>query len=353
VYTGFLRRLLKNIGVSFDELDLNSDIPSLEAYDPNVHIKRLNQEFNHLESRLQEDIRRADYASFQMIKGIDHFRVGVQEFIDQFGHLSDSGNDFSVSPWRENPDLILRLILDYHRVESQQGQKLRFQDISQSFLRRYMLKVIYDRALKFRYYRERVSSIYTYGYGLFREYYMALGDQLVERRCLDRSFDIFYLYDREVRQLLENDSPELNVSELVKLRKDEMDSYRDIELPEIVYGDQAPPIIQNESEQLRGTPTSGGVYTGRAKVIQGIHDFSKLEDGNVLVIPYSDVGWTPLFARAGAVVAESGGMLSHSSIVAREYGIPAVVSVPGACKIQDDFLVTVDGYRGVVMVQSV
>ena len=73
---------------------------------------------------------------------------------------------------------------------------------------------------------------------------------------------------------------------------------------------------------------------------------TKLQEGDVLVIPYSDVGWTPLFTKASAVIAESGGILSHTSIIAREYGIPAVVSVPAACQIADDTLVTVDGYRG-------
>ena len=71
-------------------------------------------------------------------------------------------------------------------------------------------------------------------------------------------------------------------------------------------------------------------------MVRGLRDFDRVQPGDVLVIPYSDVGWTPLFARAGAVVAESGGMLSHSSIVAREYQIPAVVSVPGAMRLQDE-----------------
>jgi pyruvate,water dikinase len=99
---------------------------------------------------------------------------------------------------------------------------------------------------------------------------------------------------------------------------------------------------------MRGTPTSRGRYTGPTRVVQGIRDLDKVKDGDVLVVPFSDVGWTPLFAKAGAVIAESGGLLSHSSIVAREYGIPAVVSVPGACQLPDDRLVTVDGYRGEV-----
>jgi pyruvate,water dikinase len=88
------------------------------------------------------------------------------------------------------------------------------------------------------------------------------------------------------------------------------------------------------------------------KVLTGLQDFDKLQEGDVLVIPYSDVGWTPLFAKAGAVVAESGGILSHSSIVAREYGIPAVVSVAGACRLGDGVCVTVDGYRGEIVVHD-
>jgi pyruvate,water dikinase len=87
-------------------------------------------------------------------------------------------------------------------------------------------------------------------------------------------------------------------------------------------------------------------------VIQGIQEFGKLKQGDVLVIPYSDVGWAPLFTKAGAVIAESGGMLSHSSIVAREYDIPAVVSVAGACHLRDNTLVSVDGYKGEIIVHE-
>ncbi len=70
------------------------------------------------------------------------------------------------------------------------------------------------------------------------------------------------------------------------------------------------------------------------------------------MIPYSDVGWTPLFARAGAVIAESGGILSHSSIIAREYNIPAVVSVKHAMNLRDGELVEVDGYKGLVYLKE-
>jgi pyruvate,water dikinase len=103
---------------------------------------------------------------------------------------------------------------------------------------------------------------------------------------------------------------------------------------------------------MHGTPTSPGYYTGPACLVRGIEDFEKVKPGDVLVIPFSDVGWTPLFARAGAVIAESGGILSHSSIIAREYGIPAVVSVPDAMKLRDNQTITVDGYKGEIILSE-
>jgi pyruvate,water dikinase len=85
-------------------------------------------------------------------------------------------------------------------------------------------------------------------------------------------------------------------------------------------------------------------------LVHGPSDFDKIKSGDVLVIPFSDASWTPLFSKASAVVSESGGILSHCSIVAREYGIPAVVSVTGAMTIVDGAKLAVDGYAGVVQV---
>jgi pyruvate,water dikinase len=133
-------------------------------------------------------------------------------------------------------------------------------------------------------------------------------------------------------------------------RQQEIDRVRDMIPPSSIYGDTPAPIETQPGDKLSGTPTSRGYYQGAARVVRGIKDFEKVQAGDVLIVPFSDVGWTPLFSRAGAVIAESGGMLSHSSIVAREYDIPAVVSVSGACQIADGTLVTVDGYRGEVII---
>ena len=179
-----------------------------------------------------------------------------------------------------------------------------------------------------------------------------MGRHLVQRGALASDEDVFYLTWEEVRGIADNGQAESDYQGLVKERKREMEQVEDIVLPSIIYGDTAPPVETAGSESLKGVPTSRGQYTGPVKVLQGIEDLAKLEEGDVLVIPYSDVGWTPLFTKAGAVIAESGGILSHSSIVAREYGIPAVVSVPGACRLADNTVVTVDGYRGEIVVRE-
>ena len=102
---------------------------------------------------------------------------------------------------------------------------------------------------------------------------------------------------------------------------------------------------------LQGIAGSPGVISGPARVIRGPDQFGTLEKGEILVAPLTNPVWTPLFAIAGGIITEVGGILSHGAIVAREYGIPAVMSIPGATQaISDGQFITVDGNRGVVLV---
>ncbi|MFQ5857809.1 MAG: PEP-utilizing enzyme, partial [Anaerolineae bacterium] len=92
--------------------------------------------------------------------------------------------------------------------------------------------------------------------------------------------------------------------------------------------------------------------TGVARVIRGPEEFGRLQNGDILVAPLTNPVWTPLFAIAGGVVTEVGGILSHGAIVAREYGIPAVMGVAGATTVvQEGQMVGVDGSKGIVHLQ--
>jgi pyruvate,water dikinase len=206
--------------------------------------------------------------------------------------------------------------------------------------------------MRYQEYRELVNSLYTFGYSQFRKLFLHLGDLLQDSGLIEERDDIFYLKYGEVRKLIRNEIDQNETRARISTRKLEMEEYEDLVLPEVIFGD-APPINlvqQKIGMELNGVGTAGGHYTGPARVVRGVGDFGKIQEGDVLVIPYSDVSWTPLFSLAKAVISESGGLLSHCSIVAREYRIPAVVSVDAATQIEDGTMLAVDGNNGLVLV---
>jgi len=106
----------------------------------------------------------------------------------------------------------------------------------------------------------------------------------------------------------------------------------------------------SESGAWSGIPVSPGVATGTARIVYTPTDAARLQQGDILVAPSTDPGWTPLFLRASAIVMETGGFLSHGAIVAREYGIPAVANIPGILNaLRDGEPISVDGSTGCVI----
>ncbi len=352
MYNQVLKNQLAKKGVDFSEFDLMAGVPEITNYDPTYHLHVLHERFINLDPDIQDKVRSCTYAEFISLPELDNFQNQVTSFIDRFGYLSDNGNDFSFIPWRESPDVVLALILNFTPASKDSKRKIRLEDLSLRGFARLGFLFFYKRAREFHLLRERIGAAYNHGYGLFRYYYLALGSHLVQRGLIDTAEDIFFLRDEEVRHLVAGASPSPTARELIARHKEDIKRFSDITLPTVIYGDDPPPVEDTATEKLIGVPTSIGHYTGRVTVVRGLSDFNKVEEGDVLVIPYSDVGWTPLFARAGAVIAESGGMLSHSSIIAREYNIPAVVSVANATNLPDHAIITVNGHSGEVIIHQ-
>ncbi len=354
-YNALLKRRLARRGIDFIQLDVTAGLTAIHDYDPSFHLARLNQHFLALSPDSQQQIRKSRYTDVVKTAGIESFLSEVDTFIDHFGHLSDSGNDFSSEPWRENPDLLLPMITQFGARNTDENALLHWDDLALGRAVRWALNWLYGRARQFRVYREAVSFLYTYGYGLFRKCFLRLGESFAGRGLIDEPEDIFYLYFEEVESLVQEGQSAVPQREIVQTRRAEMEACRNAVLPDIIYGDQAPPleVASASSGRLTGIATSPGYYQGPVRVIQSLTEFEALQQGDVLVIPYSDVSWAPLFSKAGAVVAESGGILSHSSIVAREHKLPAVVSVTGACQwLTDGMMVLVDGYKGEVILPT-
>ncbi len=196
-----------------------------------------------------------------------------------------------------------------------------------------------------------------------RQLCMEIGRRLAARGVIDESADVFFLDLDEALDALTS-APDARA--IVAQRRAEMDHYAKVPAPPIVgmdYGPPpdnpvtrsimrffgGPPPAARSADEIRGNTGSPGKVTGIARVIMSIADSERLEFGDVLVAPTTAPPWTPLFATACAVVTETGGVLSHCAIVAREYGIPAVVGAAGATQlIRDGSRIEVDGDNGIV-----
>lgn len=109
----------------------------------------------------------------------------------------------------------------------------------------------------------------------------------------------------------------------------------------------SPLAASSDSSELVGIPASRGVITGIARVVASPQEASRLEPGQILITRATDPGWTPAFSTIGGAVIEIGGLLSHGAIVAREYGLPAVIGVPQCTRrIRDGQSITVNGTTG-------
>jgi phosphohistidine swiveling domain-containing protein len=338
-----IRTMLRRKGVDSKIEFSTNDLTDVDA---KQGLAALKQKYDSLSEAIKEKI---DAGLIPLsYEGSISFFENYEEFKRRFGHLSDSTADMSVPQWRESTALISSLIRGAQQIPDKKNENSEFPGGLYGFILRNFVKSFVD----FEKYSLRLGFLYAYGYAQFRTHFLHIGDIFIAKGFIGKNSEIFYLTLDEIRKTIERGIFAPQYSKAIDERKREIEEYKDIILPEIIFGDDPPPIVRKDavSKRLNGLPSSKGYYEGPAKIVMGLSDIGKLAQGDVLVIPYSDVSWTPLFAKAGAVISESGGILSHCSIIAREYGIPAVVAVDGATRIPDNTKIIIDGYTGEIQI---
>jgi len=199
-----------------------------------------------------------------------------------------------------------------------------------------------------------------------RRVILEIGRRLSQAGMLDAVEDVFYLTPDELQN-----GQDILMKQLVRERKTEMEHFRQVTPPPMLgtapafemtdggsmvramfKGEMSPaPTGNSEMNKVKGLPGSAGRVRGTARVIHSLAEAAKLQPGDVLVAIATEPPWTPLFATASAIVTDSGGVLSHSAVVAREYRIPAVVGTGNATMtFEDGQLLEVDGDAGTVRV---
>ncbi len=300
------------------------------------------------------------------------FLDAFDAFLNEHGYRPESFDSINPS-WIENPSFVIHIVksymagppkdLDAEREELAREAEARLEAVLEK------IGDDEDRRAEFlRWYKEaRESWVLKEDHSYYidqassacvRMAVAEIGRRLHLRGHLDYPDDVFYMSLPEAREALLSPAPE-PLQELVAPRKQERERFMRVVPPRYI-GTMPPegPGEEQDSgpaaedvEGLRGMPGAPGSYTGPARIVRGPHQFDTVRPGDVLVCTSTSPTWTPLFGTVGALVSETGGALSHTAIVAREYGIPAAVAVRRATAlIQDSQLVTVDGNSGAVLI---
>ena len=211
-----------------------------------------------------------------------------------------------------------------------------------------------DRVRTFAGYREYPKYGIVSRYFIYKQALLEEAGRLVRGGVLSEKEDIFYLTFRELQDVVRTRHVD---AELIRQRKDEFRSHQALTPPRVLtsdgealngsYGrDDLPPGA------LVALPVSAGIVEGRARVILNLAE-AELEPGDILVTAFTDPSWTPLFVAIKALVTEVGGLMTHGAVIAREYGLPAVVGVEQATRlIRDGQRIRVNGTDGYVEILS-
>ncbi|SFT80017.1 PEP/pyruvate-binding domain-containing protein [Arthrobacter sp. ov118] len=303
---------------------------------------------------------------------------GLSRFLGRYGHRAVAEIDLGMPRWSDDPTHILGVLANYLRVDNPelapdrqfdkaaraadaQVERLVAAARRRSRLRGALVQAALKRTRMFAGLRELPKYHLVEALGAVRQQLTVVGAELAAAGMIDTPDDIFFLDLAEAHLGLGGAALQAVVKQRREAYEAELGRRH---IPRVLLSDGTEPeAVQPDTDAdsgagipagaLAGTPASAGTVTARARVIldpQGAH----LEPGEILVAPSTDPGWTPLFLTAGGLVMEMGGPNSHGAVVAREYGIPAVVGVPDATsRIATGDHITVDGAAGTVTTNTV
>jgi pyruvate,water dikinase len=288
---------------------------------------------------------------------------GLAEFLDRYGERAVAEIDLGIPRWSEDPSHIIGAVANYLRLDDPaaapetvfaRGAKDAERMVETlagrvGAARRQVVRFALRRARQLAGLRELPKYLFIVAFSQLRRHLVAVGEALTSQGRIAAADDVFFLDLVEARDALNG----ADMHETVARRREDYEAeLRRRHIPRVLLSDGTEPekatVTEAADGSLTGTPASAGTVTGVARVILepvGAH----LEPGEILVAPSTDPGWTPLFLTAGGLVMEMGGANSHGAVVAREYGIPAVVGVPDATgRIVTGQRITVDGTAGIV-----
>lgn len=285
------------------------------------------------------------------------------------GHHAAGETDIAVPRWSERPDDVLGIVQGYlegaerfdpsRTLEGRTRERERWLADCHTRLHHPLQRGCFDfllrRAQACLVLRENLKNEFIRVLTAARRIFLELGDRLSRRGLLEQRDDIFFLTLEEIEPV-RCGTAAFDLKAVIRSRREEFRRNQELTPPPVIVGHfeparRAPLGADVGRGELKGLPVSAGVVTGPARVILSADAHQRVFPGEILVAPFTNPGWTPYFLTAAGLVADLGGQLSHGSVIAREYGLPAVVNVQFATQvIQTGDRIRVDGDRGTVTV---
>ena len=295
-------------------------------------------------------------------------RDAIYDFLSKYGMRCTGEIDITRTRWSEKPMTLVPVILkniknfepNAGNRKFEQGRRVALEK-EQELIER--LKLLPDGEQKAKETKRMIGLIRNFigyreypKYGIVSRYFVykqALlkeAEQLVQAGVVHEKEDIYYLTFEELHEAARTKKID---DQIISIRKDEYKLYEKLTPPRVITSDGE--IITGEYKRenlpanaIVGLPVSSGVIEGRARVILNMEN-ANLEDGDILVTSFTDPGWTPLFVSIKGLVTEVGGLMTHGAVIAREYGLPAVVGVENATGlIKDGQQIRVHGTEGYI-----
>jgi pyruvate,water dikinase len=298
------------------------------------------------------------------------FRIAFERFLDEFGHRTVYEAEMANPRWREDPTYLLDEVCFLveadparlsHEAASATRAAAEAQLLRDSFLLRPVIRWMARQARQGAAMREDSKSALVALFETIRYRILEAGRRLTADGALERVEDVFHLAWIDLESYLRGEWDGRGARALVADRIAQQTVWKTESPPDVLIRDpEGRPMVMSTvataatgkppGDGLSGVGAAAGLASGPARILRHPSDGPRLQAGDVLVAPSTDPGWTPLFLRASALVMEVGGYLSHGAIVAREYGIPAVVNIPGILeRLRDGQQITVDGDAGRVV----
>lgn len=294
----------------------------------------------------------------------------ITAYLNKYGMRCVGEIDMTKTRWSEKPITLISMILSNIKNFEPNASKRKFEQGRQEALKKEQelldqlkqlpdgeqkateTKRMIDLIRNFIGYREypkygMISRYFVYKQALLKE-----AEQLVQADIIHEKEDIYYLTFEELHEVVRTNKLDYQI---INKRKDDYKLYEKLTPPRVITSDGEIITGKYKRENLPdeakvGLPVSSGVIEERARVILNMEE-ADLEEGDILVTAFTDPSWTPLFVSIKGLVTEVGGLMTHGAVIAREYGLPAVVGVENATKqIKDGQRILVNGTEGYIKI---